>query len=656
MRSIGSQHGTGSGDALTADHETGLTCGESRLEGTQPEAVVRHATLVSPIKLNGSIYGYAAGMLVDSGASANMINPTFVTRHSIPTVDAEQLRVTLADGSQRSCSRQALNVQVTINAQDGQTYETTADFHIAEMPDSQHDVILGMPFLSQANPKIDWLKRVTHIATSDKVPVRLAAADEDDDTSLLLSSAQLNRALNNGTATVVATIELCSMSDSKELAIPAIAQDLIKTFADVFPDELPDQLPPKRSVDHKNDLESDSRQSAKACYRMAHSELVELEKQLVDSLRKGFIRPSKSPWGAPVLFVKKKDGSMRLCIDYRALNKMTIKNRYPLPRTDDLLDRLHGAQVFSKLDLRQGYNQIRIHEPDIEKTAFRSRYGHFEYTAMPFGLTNAPATFMTLMNDILRPFLDKFVVVYLDDILIYSRDETEHQQHLAMVLQVLRDHQLYAKASKCEFFKKEVDFLGHIVGASGLRMEPGKIDAIKSWPVPQNATDVRSFLGMANFYRRYIADCSSIAAPLTDLTQQYKAFQWSDKHQQAFEKLKQAVMTAPVLLIPDPKKDFVLTTDASGFAVGAVLQQEDSEGKLRPVAFESRKLNPAQQRYATHERETLAIILALEQWRCYLLGKRVLVFTDHMSLKYLMTQPHLSSRQARWVDFLADLI
>ena len=288
------------------------------------------------------------------------------------------------------------------------------------------------------------------------------------------------------------------------------------------------------------------------------------------------------------MFVKKKDGTQRLCIDYRALNKVTIKNRYPLPRTDEMLDRLHGANVFSKLDLRQGYNQIRVHEADIAKTAFRTRYGHYKYTVMPFGLTNAPATFMTLMNEILAPFLDDFVVVYLDDILIYSKTQEEHERHLRLVLQVLREHQLYAKASKCEFFKIEVDFLGHIVGANGVRMEPTKVDAIVKWPRPQTATHVRSFLGLANFYRRYVANYSFIAAPLTDLTAKGLKFQWGSAHERAFEELKAAVASAPVLLTPDPAAQFVMTTDASGFAVGAVLQQEDPKtGKLRPVAFES---------------------------------------------------------------------
>jgi hypothetical protein len=259
---------------------------------------------------------------------------------------------------------------------------------------------------------------------------------------------------------------------------------LLAEFRDVFPDDLPSGLPPKREVDHRIELEVGSTPPTKAPYRMSPIELDELKRQLAELISKGFIQPSKSPFGAPVLFVKKKDGSRRLCVDYRALNKITIKNKYPLPRVDELLDRLTGAKFFSKIDLRSGYHQVRIAEGDASKTAFRTRYGHFEFLVLPFGLTNAPATFMQLMQDVFREYLDDFVIVFLDDILIYSRSEKEHVVHVRKVLQKLREHKLFAGSPKCEFFKTSVDFLGYVVTADGITMDNGKVKAIVDWPKP----------------------------------------------------------------------------------------------------------------------------------------------------------------------------
>ena len=270
---------------------------------------------------------------------------------------------------------------------------------------------------------------------------------------------------------------------------------------------------------------------AKSPYRLAPSEMQELSNQLQELLDKGFIRPGFSPWGAPVLFVKKKDGSFRMCIDYRELNKLTIKNRYPLPRIDDLFDQLQGAQYFSKIDLRSGYHQLRIQEEDIPKTAFRTRYGHYEFMVMPFGLTNAPAVFMDLMNRVCKPYLDQFVIVFIDDILIYSKNEKEHEEHLRTVLELLKEEQLYAKFSKCEFWLREVQFLGHVINSDGIHVDPAKIEAIKNWDVPTTPTEIRAFLGLAGYYRRFISNFSKIALPLTKLTQKTEHFAWTHKQE-----------------------------------------------------------------------------------------------------------------------------
>ena len=249
---------------------------------------------------------------------------------------------------------------------------------------------------------------------------------------------------------------------------------------------------------------------------------------------KGFIRLSTSPWGAPILFAKKKDKTLRPCIDYKHLNRVTVKNRYPLPRIEDLFDQLRGARVYFKIDLHTGYHQLRVREIDIPKTAFRTRYGHFEFTVMPFGLMDAPPAFMDLMQRVFQPYLDQFVVVFVDDILIYSQSEWEHVYHLRIVLQLLRDHQLYAKFSKCEFWLTEVRFLRHVVSASGMSMDPEKVEAVMSWERSKSVFEIRSFLGLAGYYRRFIEDFSRLAAPMTRLTRKEVKFDWDDRCEEAF--------------------------------------------------------------------------------------------------------------------------
>ncbi|KAL0553936.1 hypothetical protein IC582_007840 [Cucumis melo] len=278
---------------------------------------------------------------------------------------------------------------------------------------------------------------------------------------------------------------------------------MVRDYPDFFLEELP-RLLPHREIEFAIELEPSTVSISRAPYRMAPAELEELKVQLQELLDKGFIRPSVSPWGAPVLFVKKKDGPMRLCIDYRELNKVTVKNRYPLPRIDDLFDQLQGATVFFKIDLRSGYHQLRIKDGDVPKTTFRSRYGHYEFIVMSFGLTNAPTVFLDLMNRVFREFLDTFVIVFIDDILIYSKTEVEHEEHLRMVLQTLWDNKLYAKFSKFEFWLKQVTFLGHVVSKAGVSVDPVKIEAVTSWPRPSTVSEVRSFLGLAGYYRRFV--------------------------------------------------------------------------------------------------------------------------------------------------------
>ncbi|KAL0545979.1 hypothetical protein IC582_015883 [Cucumis melo] len=452
-----------------------------------------------------------------------------------------------------------------------------------------------------------------------------------------------SKLLSQGTWSILA-----NMVDTREVNVSLSSEPVVRDYPDVFPEELPG-LPPHTEVEFAIELERDTVPISRAPYRMAPAELKELKVQLQELLDKGFIRPSVSPWGAPVLFVKKKDGSMRLCINYRELNKVTIKNRYPLPRIDDLFDQLQGATVFSKIDLRSRYHQLRIKDGDVPKTAFRSRYGHYEFIVMSFGLTNAPAVFMDLMNRVFREFLDTFVIVFINDILIYSKTKAEHEEHLRMVLQTPWDNKLYAKFSKCEFWLKQVSFLGHVVSNAGVYVDPAKIEAVTSWPRPFTVSEVSSFLGLAGYYRQFVENFSRIATPLTQLTRKGAPFVWSKACEDSFQNLKQKLVTAPVLTVPDGSGSFVIYSDASKKGLGCVLMQQ---GKV--VTYASRQLKSHEQNYPTHDLELAAVVFALKIWRHYLYGEKIQIFTDHKSLKYFFTQKELNMRQRRWLELVKD--
>ncbi|GJW80910.1 putative reverse transcriptase domain-containing protein [Tanacetum coccineum] len=362
----------------------------------------------------------------------------------------------------------------------------------------------------------------------------------------------------------------------------------------------------------------------------------ELSEQLQELSDKGFIRPSSSPWGAPVLFVKKKDGSFKMCIDYRELNKLTVKNRYPLPRIDDLFDQLQGSSVYSKIDLRSGYRQLRVREQDVPKTAFRTRYGHYEFQVMPFGLTNAPAIFMDLMNRVCKPYLDKFVIVFIDDILIYSKDEKEHKEHLKTILELLKKEELYAKFSKCEFWIPKVQFLGHVIDSRGIHVDPAKIESIKDWASPKTPTEIRQFLGLAGYYRRFIEGFLKIAKSMTKLTQKGIKFDWGEKEENAFQLIKQKLCSAPILALPEGSEYFMVYCDALHKGLGAVLMQRE-----KVIAYASRQLKIHEKNYTTHDLELGAVVFALKIWRHYLYGTKCTVFTDHKSLQHILDQRSL---------------
>ncbi|XDV37360.1 hypothetical protein PO909_006967 [Leuciscus waleckii] len=360
------------------------------------------------------------------------------------------------------------------------------------------------------------------------------------------------------------------------------------------------------------------------------------------------------PAGAGFFFVGKKDGSLRPCIDYRGLNNITVKNTYPLPLMSSAFERLQGASIFTKLDLRNAYHLVRIRKGDEWKTAFNTPRGHFEYLVMPFGLSNSPAVFQALVNDVLRDMVDQFIYVYLDDILIFSSSLQEHVQHVRRVLQRLLENWLFVKAEKCVFHAQSVPFLGHIVSSEGMRMDPDKVKAVIDWPSPDSRKALQRFLGFANFYRRFIRNFSQLAAPLTALTSPRTTFRWSDTAEAVFAKLKSRFVSAPILVAPDPSRQFVVEVDASEVGVGAVLSQRSStDDKMHPCAFFSHRLSPAERNYDIGNRELLAVKLALEEWRHWLEGSGVpfIVWTDHKNLEYIRTAKRLNSWQARWALF-----
>ena len=556
----------------------------------------------------------------------------------------------------------------------GGSYNDKMDFTV--FPLKQYDAILGMPWLEKNNPNIDYKNKSVKLQGNNNKNAGGLYISPTCKNITLATANQIKRqaaknknlfliylyCLEDGSIHHIEQHQCNSISvnnnnnnsNNNNKILDDDIESLLSKYVDVFPSDLPVGLPPSRIIDHKIDIIPGSSTPSLATYRMSPTELDELKKQLNDLLSHGFIRVSKSPYGAPVLFVKKKDGSIRMCIDYRALNKITIKNKYPLPRVDELFDRLLGAKYFSKIDLRSGYHQVRIASEDVHKTAFRTRYGHYEFLVLPFGLTNAPATFMNMMQNIFKDELDNYVIVFLDDILIYSKNKNDHIKHVDKVLSLLRENKLYGKRSKCEFLKSEISFLGHVINEHGVTMEKSKVDAVTNWPVPKDISDVRAFLGLAGYYRKFVNNFSKISAPLSELLKKENKFQWGEKQSIAFETLKKSVSTAPVLVLPDPSLPYVVDTDASGYALGSALLQDHGQG-LQPVAYMSKKMLDAEKNYTVREQEMLAIICALKEWRHYLHGSKFKIITDHDSLKYIDTQKNqLSSRQARWAEFMSQ--
>ncbi|XP_061350285.1 uncharacterized protein LOC133295461, partial [Gastrolobium bilobum] len=465
-----------------ADRATGQNAAINQTIGSQGRIYVMNHTeaAANPDVITGTflLQSVPAYILFDTGASFSFISSSFVEKTRMVPSSTFSTNITLPSRAVVSCSNVYENIPISIAGS-----ELPADLVQFDLAD--FDVILGMDWLSKYRAKLDC--REQKISFKGPKGKYLSYKCVVPKPSIQIVSAMTIKSL----LIKGHPVYLCNVRDlTLEEKIEQIP--VVKEYADVFPEEIPG-MPPIREVEFAVDLMPGTAPISKVPYRMAPAELKELKTQLEELLNKGYIRPSVSPWGAPVLFVRKKDGSMRLCIDYRDLNMVTIKNKYPLPRIEDLFDQLKGAGMFSKIDLRTGYHQVRIKEDDIPKTAYRTRYGHYEFTVMPFGLTNAPAAFMDQMNRTFKQYLDQFVVVFIDDILVYSMTREEHEQHLRIVLDILRENKWYAKLSKCEFWLEKVAFLGHVISQEGVSVDPAKIKAITEWPRPTNIAEVRSF-------------------------------------------------------------------------------------------------------------------------------------------------------------------
>ena len=605
-------------------------------------------------------------ILVDSGSTHCFISQDWVSRLG-PAGTAHT--VTTAAGDQHVACSYDLSIELA-----GQSFAITA---IALRLPSGVGLILGNDWCKHQRAELSWktdpatctfgpdMNRTTCDVTAIHKAAYYNHQRPPADTTLC-SASSAHRAVDSSFLVLVTeqghvapfcahTEASASAEDKAEHAHiedPALGADLkqlLHRYNGVFPANLPADLPPNRGVHLAIPLQEGSIPPTRRLYRLSAPEREEMERQIQEMLSKGWIRPSCSPYGSPILFVKKKDGGMRMCVDFRMLNKQTIRNNYPLPRIDDLLDRLEGATIYSCLDMQQAYHQVRLSDQDTAKTAFTTPQGLFEYLVMPFGLTNAPATFQRLINDVLGD-CRSFCMAYLDDVLVFSRSPAEHLHHLERILEKLDSHKLYAKLSKCSFALSSVKFLGHVVSAQGISPDPSKVQLVQDWPMPGNVADLRSFMGLASYFRKFLPDFASSTACLTRLFKKDVRWDWTPACQAAFDTVKALLTSAPVLKLPDHSQEFTIIADASGVGIGAVLLQGD-----RPIAFDGRKLTDTELKWSATEQEMLAVVHHVQKWRCYLEGRHFLVVTDHEPNTWFNSQKTLSPRQHRWYEHLGNL-
>ena len=612
----------------------------------------------------GSIAGVTGLILFDPGSTTTFVNPVMAVHAGLRTKLLEgTFAITLADGATTSHPhRVAYEVPIRIEG-----YATQLDMTVA--PIGLYAAIIGKDWFDQLNPTINWpensitipLKKgrtaTIHATSRPLAPdVEANVLDARSSAQELYMGAEL--LMVNVSKTGDAAYSIRTNDPAQRIAVEL----LLDEFADTIPTSPPADLPPFRpGFDH--DISTPGvvlDPPYRPPIRLSQENLEELRRQLQELISSGRLRVSKSPYGAPVFFVRKADGTLRLVCDWRSLNSITVKNRVAIPRIQELLDQLRGARYFSKIDLAGAFHQVRVSEEDIPKTAITTPLGHFEWVVMSFGLVNAPATFTALMTKVLEPFLYKFALCYLDDILVYSRTFSDHLTHLRSVLSALRQSKLYAKPSKCEFVCSEVTYVGHRVSYNTISIDPDKAAAIAEWPTPASSEDLSSFLGLATWFSDHVPSFSEIASPLFELSgnRRQKDFVWTPECEKAFEKLRKILCSDPVLTMPDFSRPFFLACDSSLFSIGAVLLQRSraKTDKYVAIAFMSAKLSATERRWPTQDRELYAVKRALAKFRPYVHSStfEITVMSDHNPLTYFFSQAKLSDRQYRWLDALSE--
>jgi len=611
-----------------------------------------------------------ANILIDSGSGRSFLCKNFVNANKIPTSGlSSPIKIQLPNDK-------CMTIKQTTKPLKLKTLDHSENFEFCIGNISLEGVngILGRDWLRKHNPFIDYERNKiyflgkhckSHCPSSRKNKfiiqnsnITAPMLDEDSYTAKETLDSIIPTTISEDELyeDVCAAMDTSTEGNKEKSRNESIIKKFYSDLKIVFEKKEAEKLPPHRKYDISIDLIVGGQLYYGPIYSLTVKELKALRKYIKENLKKKFIRKSKSPAGAPILFVMKHDGTLRLVVDYRRLNAITIRNSYPIPRISDLIESFKGASIFTRLDLRSAYNLVRVKEGNEYLTAFRTPLGHYEYLVMPFGLRNAPSVFQRFIQDVLDEVIGTCAQVYLDDIIIYSKNLEDHVKHVRLVLSLLIKNGLYAKLEKCEFHVKETTFLGFVVSINGLRMDRNKVRSVLEWPIPKNLKELQSFLGLCNFYRKFIKNFAKNMEPLRKLLKKENQFIWNDEADSAFNKLKSAFETDEVLIFPDHDKEFIVETDASDFAVGCVLSQVcDKDNLLHPVAFHSRSLNKAELNYTIYDKELLAIITAFDTWRHHLEGAKfpVQVLTDHKNLLYLKKPQHLNQRQIRWSLFLS---